>query len=66
MAAIMENTLFLFFSVEFIMIQLHNERNTKEGTGIPGARAVGLFYDQHAAYIEKSFYKSLHLIADRS
>lgn len=62
MAAIMENTLFLF-SVDFIMIQPHNERSTKEAAGIPGARTVCLFYNQHAAYIEKSFYSSLYLIA---
>lgn len=61
MAAIMENTLFLF-SVDFITVQPRNERSTKEGTGTPGARTACLFYNQNAAYVEKRFYKSLYLI----
>lgn len=61
MAAIIENILFLciyiyiyIYSIiiySMIMVQLLRERRTKEGTGIPEARTVCLFYNQNASYI---------------
>lgn len=65
MAAIMENTLFLF-TVNFIMVQPHNERSTKGGTRIQEPEQLAYFITKMQHTLKRDFIRVYKWLPDGS